>query len=410
VIIVVGAGVVGASTAYELARRGATVTLVDSGDLADGVSHGNAGLISAGHPPLPRPGLVRRAPRLLLDPKSPLYVPPRLDPSLWWWLLRFAAACRRPVFERSMSVLAAMGRPAVACFESIIEREGIDCDFRQRGWLEVCRTAKGLANVEEEARRLKAHGFDVEMVDAAGLRELEPAFRDDVTGAALFGDSACCDPGAFMRGLLACLPGNGVTVHQGERVERLDVDKGRIEGVTLARGDTLEAGTVVLAAGVWTPELARTAGLRMTMRPAKGYHVDLTGVELPSRGCVLSERSVGVTPMGERLRLAGTLELGRIDTTINRRRIDMLSAGARLYLRDVENAEVDGEWCGLRPCTADGLPVVGAVPGVEGLHIATGHAMLGFTLGPLTGRLLAESILEQRPSIDIGALSPARSV
>ena len=184
---------------------------------------------------------------------------------------------------------------------------------------------------------------------------------------------------------------------------------GRFRSVELRDGRRIDGDRVVLAAGSWTTGLAAAIGVRVPMQPGKGYHIDLAAVPFrPSTTCVLAETFVAVTPLGEGLRLAGTIELSGLDQRISRDRLERLMTGARSYLRGIDSAEVVSEWCGLRPLTADGLPAIGWARGVEGVFIATGHAMMGFLLGPLTGLLASEILLDGSPSIEIGPMRADR--
>jgi D-amino-acid dehydrogenase len=179
--------------------------------------------------------------------------------------------------------------------------------------------------------------------------------------------------------------------------------------VELGDGRMLQGNRLVLAAGSWTPALARSIGVRVPMQAGKGYHVNLSGLPLrPSTTCVLAETFVAVTPLDGGLRLAGTVELSGVNLQMMRRRLERLGAGAGDYLEGIGEARVDSTWCGLRPLTGDGLPVVGWAPRPEGVYVTTGHAMMGFLLGPLTGKLAAEELLDGAPSLDITALRADR--
>jgi D-amino-acid dehydrogenase len=407
--LIVGGGIVGLSAAYFLARRGAAVTLVEKGDGDGGASTGNAGLISLGHAPLPRPGVTLQAARWMFDSTSPLYIRPRLDAALMAWLWRFRQASARRHFQRSMDLLAAHGHVAGELFREMVETEGLDCEYAPIGQLEVFATAAGRRHMEETAAMLRGYGYHVDLLDGDALREREPAFKDHVLGAALYRDSAFANPDAFVRDLRDRIARHGVDVRLGTSVRELIVRDGRCRGVRTTDGAVHEATRVVLAAGIWSTGLARTIGVRAPMQAAKGYHVNVSSPDPPLRtAAILSERFVAVTPMAGGLRLAGTLELSGINHRFLPRRVDRLGAGAAAYLRGMEATEPRCVWCGLRPCTADGLPIVGWAPGVGDLFIATGHAMLGFTLGPLAGRCAAESVLDGRTSVDIEPLSPAR--
>lgn len=407
--IVVGGGIVGISASYFLARRGERVTLLEKGDCAHSASTGNAGLISLGHPPLPRPGLTARAIRWMIDSGSPLYIPPRLDWRLPLWLWRFHQACGAEQFRRSMEILAEHGRAAGACFRQLVEDEGIEFEYRSTGQLEVFRTEAGVRTGAAEAALMREHGFDVGVVSGEEIRRREPALRPEVRGALILRDNAFADPGVFVRELLDRARRRGVVLREQAAVDRLLVDGGRCAGVRLADGERIESNHTVLAAGIWSTALARQHGVRIPMQPAKGYHVELSLPTPPlTTAAVLAEAFVAATPLAGGLRLAGTLEFSGINHRMVMKRLDMLRRGARRYLHGIDDARTRATWCGLRPCTADGLPVIGWAPRAPDLFIATGHAMMGFTLGPLTGRLVSEALLDGKPSLDLAGLGPER--
>lgn len=408
-IIVVGGGVVGLASAYHLARGGGEVTLIERGDFSNGASTGNAGIIALGHPPMPRPGMTRQAFRMLLDPSNPLYIPLRADPSLLSWLWEFRKACTETQFQHSMAVLAELGWRAGEAFEQIVHEEALDCEYSPSGWMEIYRTPEKEAQVHHEAELMRRYGYNATAYDGPALRAIQPAFLEDVRGAIHYTDSAFANPGQFVSGLARRLLEHGIDVRTGETVERLIVSDSRARGVTLASGEEIRADTVLLAAGIWSRDLAAQIDVRVPMQPGKGYHINLTQPEpCVTTTCVLAETYVAVTPIGGGLRLAGTLEFSGINHKLVQRRLDMLRVGAGAYLHGIDDCETQSTWCGLRPCTADGLPVVGWAPRVEGLYIATGHAMMGFALGPVTGRLVSEDILHGASALDLSPLSPRR--
>lgn len=406
--VIVGGGIIGICAAYFLARRGAPVTLFDDGHVRDSASTGNAGLISLGHPPIPRPGMAASAMKWMLDPGSPLYVPPRLDLTLARWLWQFHRACRRSHYARSMQVLGAHGKPAGECIAQLIADESIDCGYAPVGQLEVFGTARGLARGREAAAGFREHGYRTSMLSGNELREREPAFAPSVLGAAHYEDNAFASPGTFVAAMLEAARARGAELRTDTAVRRLTVRDGRCTGVETMDEERVEAGTTILAAGIWSTELARAAGVLIPMQPAKGYHVELTGGPALASAGVLTEVFVACTPMDGRLRLAGTLELSGINDRIVAKRVDMLLAGARRYLEGIDAATIGPPWCGLRPCTADGLPIIGWTSRVGRLFVATGHAMMGFTLGPLAGRVASECILDGAPSVDLAAFSVDR--
>jgi D-amino-acid dehydrogenase len=263
--------------------------------------------------------------------------------------------------------------------------------------------------VREEAALLRTYGYEVDDLSGQELRNREPALRDEVIGGVHYRDGAIADPGRFVTELADCLPEHGVTIKSNLEIKKIHVEDGRFRSVRTAGGDVIEADRLVLAAGVWSAEVARTIGVHIPLQGGKGYHVNLTPPAItPTHGMVCAETYVAVTPMGGKLRLAGTVEFSGINEDLNERRINMLPAGARKYVKGIGTSQSLSTWTGLRPCTADGLPVVGVCPGAEGSFIATGHAMMGFTLGPVTGQLISELMVDGAPSIDIDLLSPER--
>jgi len=406
-VIVVGGGVVGLSAAWYLLRGGASVTLFDSGTLEGTASTGNAGMVALGHPPMPQPKLLGRTLRMLLDPLGPLYVRPRMDMELMRWFLGFRRACSRPAFARSMSILAEMGRLAGAAFDEIVELGPVQCAYRRDGWLEVYATAAGRQRVREACAPETEHGYRIDFLVDGALQAKFPVFCDEVLGAAHHLDSRFAHPDAFIASLADRVRELGGVIHLRTAVDRLIVEGGVCRGVITADGVPRRADETVLAAGVWSTQLAATAALRVPMQAGKGYHVSVPNPGLPIAS-VMSETYVAVTPMAGRLRLAGTVELSGTNLLMRRSRLEMLPMGASKYLRDLDASDRRDEWCGLRPCTADGLPAIGRTRRAENLLIGTGHAMMGFALGPVTGAFLADLVFGRQPAMDLAPFDPDR--
>jgi D-amino-acid dehydrogenase len=405
--IIIGGGVVGLSIARALACRGAAVTVLDARSPRQSASQGNAGQIAAGHKPIPHPDLQRRRLKLLLNPSGPLYIPPRPSPSLARWLMRFSGACTQRHFKKSMDLLAMMGLPAVALIEQIIEEDSIDCQWRRSGLADVYHTPHGRRNAIETADMLAGYGYEFEHLDGDALRQREPLMQDRVLGAVIAADSGAMDPAAFLDGIRCGAASAGATIIEDAAVTSLDPDTPRT--VTTADGRVIEGTRLVLAAGVWTTPLAASLGIPLPMQPGKGYHIHVTPTcGVPSLTGVLHEPYIAFTPMGETLRLAGTLEFSGINHRLVERRLKLLARGAARSIRGLDHSAVSNAWCGLRPCTSDGLPIVGKVPGHDSVWIATGHAMLGVTLGPLTGHLLAQQMLDGTSSIDLEMMRVGR--
>ncbi len=403
---------IGVCCAYFLAKEGADVTLVERGEVGGAASFGNAGTIAAGHPPLNKPGRIRRSIVELLNPKSPLYIPVRWDPGLWKWLWTFRRFCTDHHLSKSMRALAPLGQASLDLFDALVESEGLDCDYGHNGYYEVCRTKRGLAEVTHDAAMMRQYGYHPRELDGDELREIEPAILEGAVGGVHFPEAATCDPHRFVLELADRSVRHGARIETGRGVEEVLSAGSDVRGVRLEDGEILSANAVVLATGSYSGQLTRKFGLRLPVRAGKGYHRDLEhpdgGPLPPSVACVLTETSVFCTPMAGFTRLAGTLEFSGVNHEMRPQRLEQLTVAAETYLGGMRGAVIRSEWCGLRPCTPDGIPYVGPVPGQSGLFVATGHAMLGLTLGPVTGRLIEGYVLDQRTSLPASALGLER--
>lgn len=397
--IIIGGGIVGVCAAYELAKRGQPVTLVEAKDIGAGASFGNAGIIAIGHAPLPRPGLAIKVLKWMLHGDSPLYIPPRFDWEMIKWFWNFHRACTPGRFEECMKVLGELGRLSWDAFERIVNEESLDVEYHRDGWMEVYNTKEGFETGKHEGDIIRDNGFEVINLEQDELLRREPALKDSVVGGVLYTESAFTDPMRFLMQLSQAAKRHGAEIRDNCPVEEIVVRNGKFAGVRTSSGEIIEGDVCVLAAGIWSTALAKSMGLYIPMQAGKGYHRNVVRPEpCVSVATVLAEDHVAVTPMGDTLRLAGTVEFSGINNKLTPRRLEMMSVSARKYLRGLEKQTVVGEWCGLRPCTADGLPVIGwaPAPGIENIFIATGHARMGLALAPATGRIVAGCLLDGR--------------
>lgn len=411
-VIVVGGGVIGACCAYFLTRRGVQVTVLERDEVGKGASYGNAGLISPGHPPINRPGRVQQALRSMGDPLSPLYISPRWAPDLVRWLWLFRRYCTDAHVEHAMSALAPLGHRTGELFDELIEGEALDCGYRRSGYLEVFDTEAGLDAGRQEAEVVERHGFAPEYLDGPALREREPLLGAGVAGGWFHDEGLVAEPYRFVLEVMERAAARGAEVRPHQDVREILTDSGRVTAVRTAAGERVEADALVLATGAYSPELMASLGCPLPIQPAKGYHADRRrgepGTPTLSVPCLLGERAVFCSPMGDRVRFAGTLEFSGRNHAIRRDRLHQLDAAAQRYFTVGELPDPVSEWCGLRPCTPDGLPVIGEVPGCVGAYVATGHAMLGLTLGPVTGRLVADLVVRGSTSLALGAFRADR--
>jgi len=415
-ILIVGSGVIGLSTAWYAARRGHRVTVVERGPADhDGCSFGNCGLVSPSHiVPLAAPGMVAAGLKWMLNPESPFYIRPRPSRDLADWGWKFARAATADRVARAAPVLAELLLASRTCYEDLAEQAGNDFGLEKRGVLMLCKTEHRLAEEAEIAAQARPLGMAAEVLTPAQTAALDPGIRLDIAGAVYFPDDCHLTPARLMASLTRLLVGAGIefrwdTEVIGWRVGQAGGD--RIDAViTTTRGD-LAADEYVVCGGAWSPAVLRGLGIRLPMMAGKGYSLTLPNPpRLPRIPAICTEARVAVTPMGSALRFGGTMEIVGLDESINPARIRGIIKAAPLYYPDFSADDFQGiqPWRGLRPCSPDGLPYIGRFGRFANLSVAAGHAMLGVSLGAITGKLMAELLSGEPPSIASELLSPDR--
>lgn len=408
-VIVVGGGVIGVCSAYYLAKSGRTVILLEQGELGSGCSYGNACLITPSHAmPLPSPGVIRQALRWMLKEDSPLLIRARPDFRLFAWMLRFARNCRPEAMMRGIPILRDLCRASLALYEELLRTENLEFHFERRGTLYVNSTDTGFEKSQRESELLAGYGFDSRILTGRQAHELEPAVLQTVKGAVYYPEDAHGDCHSFVTGLGRLLPKYGATVRTNTRVLGLQLVKRERIDVSTDQG-AFQCKNLLLSAGSWTPSLIRTLGVKLPIQAGKGYSVTISKPECGPRIPVAhQEKKVIVTPLSDRLRFAGTMEFAGMDLRMNDTRAQAALRGGREILLPFRESCNFESWCGLRPCTPDGIPVIGRIPRYPNVYVAAGHAMLGFTMGPITGKLASEMITGASLSLAAEMLSPGR--
>lgn len=408
-ILIIGGGVIGVSAAYYLARAGANVVIIEKKAVAAGSSWGNAGLICPNHSePIPGPGVLSQGFKWLLDAESPFYIKPRLDFELMRWLWRFRGYCNQKAQDQAIPRLRDMQRASLALYRQIIAEEAIACDFEERGGLLAFRSEAGLAAGLAHAERMARFGLDLQPLDADAIHELEPALHPQIKGGVYHQEDAFLTPDKFVLGLAAAAQRQGAAIFDSASVLGFEMPGGRISAVRTSQGD-FRPEQVVLAAGAWSTQLARQLPLPIPMQPAKGYSITIPRpTPSPQRYVIFAERNAVATPMGDKLRFAGTLELSGLNAAINQRRVTAIRKAAREYLILPHDLPAGHVWQGLRPVPPDGLPYIGRSGRVENLLVATGHAMLGLSMGPITGKLVAELAMGRPTSLPLAGFEVER--
>ena len=400
-VVIAGGGVVGVACAVELARRGAQVLVLERDRIGAGCSFGNAGWLTPSQAvPLANPGMLLKSFGWLFDPESPLYIQPRFDPVLFRWLAGFLAASRRGKYERGAKALLELCRVSVDLWEEVAKRSAEPFGFERAGLLSVYEKKDSLAAAHGAIELLRENGIAADPWSTEEIREREPAILGEQVGGWFFPDDAHCEPYPAVRALAAEARGLGVRFAEQTELFHISADNNGPRRLETTRG-TFSADRLVVATGPWSEAVGKLLDLRIPILGAKGYSILLPRAEpQPRRSIYLIERKIAVNPHADALRIAGTLELVRNDFSINRRRLNVILRGAQGMLGIGEEPKIREIWRGLRPCTPDGMPLIGRARGRGDLWLATGHQMTGLKTATGTGLLLAQLMTGESPRFD----------
>lgn len=406
-VAIVGAGSLGLMTALELARRGVRTVVLERGpDVLSGCSSGSAGLLSPAHStPLSTPSAVREGLFHMLRRDSPFSMRPR--PSLVPWLARFMLAARTERVRRGTELIRDFSLASLDLHKDLV-RQGLDTGLEVLGAINVYETEKAYRAGIAEAETLSAAGIKSQVMTADEARAFEPALSDVIVGGVFYPEEAQCDPERFMLAVAGAVVDAGAELHTRAEVLDATVSGGRVVSLDTTIGE-IRPDQVIVANGAWTSELGRRLRVPIPVQGGKGYHVDLApGSGDPMVPVYMQEARVIATPYANRLRLAGTLQLTGLSMKMDKVRVlATLRSGIRT-LRGIEPARVTEVWRGIRPCTPDGLPILGRTDRLANVIFATGHAMKGLHLAPETGRVIAQVALGEPTARDLTPFSPDR--
>jgi len=413
-VLVLGSGVIGVTSAYQLALAGHEVTVVDRQPAAAlETSYGNAGEVSPGYSaPWAGPGVPIKAIKWLLMHHRPLVIRPHLDMEFIRWGLAMLRNCTTARYELNKGRMVRLAEYSRDCLRDLRAQTGISYDERMQGTLQLFRTDEQLAGTTADIAVLQQYGVAYEVLDRAGCIAVEPALahvQDKFVGGMRLPGDETGDCFKFTQNLAAMATANGVRFRYGTRIQRIEVAGRQISGVATDAG-MLHADAYLVALGSYSPLLLAPIGIRIPVYPVKGYSitVPITDAGGAPESTVMDEtHKVAVTRLGDRIRVGGTAELAGYTLKLHEARRDTLEhVVGDLFPRggDVSRAEF---WCGLRPMTPDGTPVVGPTR-LPNLYLATGHGTLGWTMAAGTGRLMADVISGRRPEIDLSGLTAER--
>jgi len=410
-VIVIGGGIIGLSTAYYLIKAGHQVTVLDKSTMTQGASYVNAGYLTPSHIiPLASPGMITKGLRYMFNSASPFYMKPRFDLDFLKWAWYFKKASTRAKVEKAIPVIKDINILSRELFLAIKDSGDLGSfHLERKGLLMLYKTAKERDHELTVAHKARFLGLEVNELDEKGLQQIEPHIAIDALGAIHYECDGHMTPNGFMEKMKTFLVAQGVKILTEQEVIGFGSAKNRITAVQ-AQDATYEADEVVLAAGAWSGKMASSFGLQLPLQAGKGYRINVaqpTGITMPA---ILMEAKMAVTPMEGFTRFAGTMEFSGINQNIRKERVAAIAKGAMSYYRNLQIPQEaqQAAACGMRPVSPDGLPYIGRTSRYKNLVVATGHAMMGWSLGPVTGKLVEELITGQKTSLSLAPFSPER--
>ncbi len=407
-IAIVGAGIVGVSTAIWLQRDGHTVTLIDRLAPGEGASYGNGGVLATcAMVPVTGPGLLKKVPGMLFDRNQPLFLKWGYLPKLLPWLRKYLSYANEPDTRRIASAIQGVVSDSVDEHRALSKGTGAERWVVSSDYLYLYKNRAAFEGDALAWDIRRGHGITWEELEGEALRAFDPCYAPEQEFGVRMGDHGrISDPGRYVKALAAHVEAEGGTLVTGE-VTGFRRDGDQITGIEIG-SDVVDCDAAVLATGAWSGPLAKAFGLNVPLESERGYHIELWEPSfMPKTPVMIASGKFVATPMDGRLRLAGVVELGGLTAPPSRAPFELLKTAALAAMPGLTWAR-ETEWMGHRPAPADSIPVIGAAPGLKGAYTAFGHHHIGLTSGPKTGRLLAQMISGRQPNLDLGAYSPAR--
>ena len=410
-VLIIGGGIVGLCSAYFLHKEGNNVSLLDKSDISSGASFVNAGYITPSHIiPLASPGMILKGIKWMFNSSSPFYMQPRWDTDFFKWSWYFHKSSTKKKVALAIPLIKEINILSRELFTAIKNTGDLgDFQLERKGLLMLYKTDAEGEHEMEVAKKASYLGLEVNSLDKKALNKLQPNLTMDVKGAVHYECDGHTTPTEFMKKMLDYLKRSGVIIKTNEEVTDIVTDNGRITTVITDKTQ-YSPEEIVLAAGSWSEKLSKKMNLKLPIQAGKGYSINVarpTGITIPA---ILMEAKVAVTPMAEYTRFAGTMEFSGINDIIKKQRVEAIAKAVSQFYPEIEinTKEIGDAKSGLRPVSPDGLPYIGKCSSLKNLTIATGHAMMGWSLGPVTGQLVSEIISDKKTSMDINGFSPNR--
>ena len=410
-VVIIGGGIVGLCSAYFLQKEGHKVTVLDKSDITSGASFVNAGYITPSHIiPLASPGMISKGIKWMFNSSSPFYMQPRWDTDFFKWSWYFHKSSTKEKVDLAIPLIKEINIISRELFTSIKNSGDLgDFQLERKGLLMLYKTDKEGEHEMQVAKKASYLGLEVSSLNKKELDTLQPNVTMNVKGAIHYECDGHTTPTEFMKKMLEYLKRSGVIIKTNEEVIDLSTENGRIIKVTTNKND-YSPKEVVLAAGSWSDNLSKKLNIKLPIQAGKGYRINVprpTGITIPA---ILMEAKVAVTPMAEYTRFAGTMEFSGINDVIRKQRVEAIANATTEFYPEIKISEAEklDAKSGLRPVSPDGLPYIGKSSSLKNLTVATGHAMMGWSLGPVTGKLVSEIISDKKTSMDINSFSPNR--
>ena len=406
-ITIIGGGIIGLSTAYFLLKEGFDVTVVDKGNMSSGASYVNAGYISPSHLiPLAAPGRVAQGIKYMFDSSSPFYMKPRLDRDFLKWAWLFQKSCTKKNVASSAQSILDLTLLSQRLFKDIYASDDVDFHLEHKGLLMAFQSETSKNHEEAVVEKAEKMGLDIDYLNPKALAVLEPNLI--AQGAFHYHSDSHTTPKLFMEAMKQYLQKSGVALHTNEEVSEIIPYADKVE-LTTSKGSYV-TDHVVVATGSWSESMAKKLGVYLPIQAGKGYCINTlrpTGIKHPT---IIMEANAAVTPMQGFTRFAGTMEIAGLNNTIRKERVEAIAASAQRFYKDLQfsSEEKQAATYGFRPVSPDGVPFIGRVKKHSAITIATGHAMMGWSLGPGTGKIISEIIANKEPSVAIERFSPER--
>lgn len=396
-VVIIGGGIIGGLSAYFLNQKNWSVTLLEKDHFGSGASHGNCGLVVPSHSqPLNNPDNLIKGIGWMFKKDAPLFIPWRFDADWIRWVLQFVRHCFGSSHQGAISGRSALMADAIDCYDTLIKKEAIDCNWQISGNIHLFKSAKSAQSFAAAHTHKKSRGQRLAKVPKQQINEMIPAITPGITTAWHDPLAASMRPDKMMKELARVLHNKGVTICENTQWYGFEAISSRVRAARTSRG-LFPADAFVLATGAWTPLYSKQLGNRIPIQPGTGYSVTVKRPEnAPALPCFFETERVVVTPWPDALRIGGTLTFSGHDIKIRQERIAALFKTLARYMPITEEEEGNDQWSGWRPMTWDGLPVIDYLPQFNNVILATGHNELGITMGPATGQIVAKMVNGER--------------